>query len=57
MAAFLKREIGFTDIPKVVERTICETKGRHPESIEEVLTIDTEARETARHALSHQFTR
>jgi 1-deoxy-D-xylulose-5-phosphate reductoisomerase len=57
VAAFLKREIGFTDIPKVVERTIHEMKHRHPESIEEVLTIDSEARELARYALSHQLTR
>jgi 1-deoxy-D-xylulose-5-phosphate reductoisomerase len=53
VAAFLQREIGFTDIPKVVEQTICETQDRHPESIEEVLSIDAEARELARHKL-HQ---
>jgi 1-deoxy-D-xylulose-5-phosphate reductoisomerase len=57
VAAFLKREIGFTDISKVVERTMHETKDRHPESIEEVLAIDAEARELARYALSHQLTR
>jgi 1-deoxy-D-xylulose-5-phosphate reductoisomerase len=54
VAAFLKREIAFVDIPKVVERTIHETKDRHPESIEEVLAIDVEAREVARHKLLHQ---
>ncbi|HKR96412.1 MAG TPA: 1-deoxy-D-xylulose-5-phosphate reductoisomerase [Candidatus Angelobacter sp.] len=57
VAAFLKREIGFTDISKVVGETISETKDRHPESIEEVLAIDAEARERARHRLSHQLTR
>ena len=57
VAAFLKREIGFTDIPRVIERTISETKDRHPESIEEVLAIDAEAREAARHALPRQLTR
>jgi 1-deoxy-D-xylulose-5-phosphate reductoisomerase len=57
VAAFLKREIGFTDIFKVVEETISETKDRHPESIEEVLAIDAEARERARHRLPHQLTR
>jgi 1-deoxy-D-xylulose-5-phosphate reductoisomerase len=57
VAAFLKREIGFTDISKVIERTMHETKDRHPESIEEVLAIDAEARELARYALSHQLTR
>src|SRR6201995_393432 len=57
VAAFLKHEIGFTDIPKVVERTISETKDCHPKSIEEVLEIDAEAREAARHALPRQLTR
>ncbi len=57
VAAFLKREIGFTDISKVIEQTIHETKDRHPESIEEVLAIDVEARERARQKLSHQLTR
>jgi 1-deoxy-D-xylulose-5-phosphate reductoisomerase len=57
VAAFLKREIGFTDISKVVERTIFETNDRHPESIEEVLAIDAEARERAQHQLPHTITR
>jgi 1-deoxy-D-xylulose-5-phosphate reductoisomerase len=57
VAAFLKREIGFTDISKVVEKTIGETNDRHPESIEEVLAVDAEARERARHRLLHQLTR
>lgn len=57
VAAFLKREIGFTDIARVIERTISETKDHHPESIEEVLAIDAEAREVARHALPSQLTR
>ncbi|HEY2499618.1 MAG TPA: 1-deoxy-D-xylulose-5-phosphate reductoisomerase [Candidatus Angelobacter sp.] len=51
VAAFLKREIGFADIPKVVERTIYETNDRHPESIEEVLAIDAEARNLAQEQL------
>jgi 1-deoxy-D-xylulose-5-phosphate reductoisomerase len=57
VAAFLSREIGFTDISKVVEHTIKETKHRHPESIEEVLVLDAQARELARHKLSHPVTR
>src|ERR1051326_6305647 len=57
VAAFLNREIGFTDIPRVVEQTIAETEGRRPESIEEVLAIDVEARDRARHRLGHQRTR
>jgi 1-deoxy-D-xylulose-5-phosphate reductoisomerase len=57
VAAFLNREIGFTDISKVVEHTINETKDRHPESIEEVLALDAQARELARHKLSHPVSR
>jgi 1-deoxy-D-xylulose-5-phosphate reductoisomerase len=53
VAAFLQREIGFTDIAKVVEQTISETPDRHPESIEDVLSTDAEARKLARHKL-HQ---
>jgi 1-deoxy-D-xylulose-5-phosphate reductoisomerase len=57
VAAFLKREINFADIPKVIEQTILETPGRHPESIEEVLAIDALSRELAREKLSRQLTR
>ena len=57
VAAFLKREIGFTDISRVVEQTIGETRDRHPESIEEVLAIDAEARDRARHKLANQLIR
>jgi 1-deoxy-D-xylulose-5-phosphate reductoisomerase len=48
VAAFLNREIGFADIPRVVEHTLGETADRHPESIEEVLAIDAGSREVAR---------
>jgi 1-deoxy-D-xylulose-5-phosphate reductoisomerase len=51
VAAFLRREIGFVEISKVVERTILETKDRHPESIEEVLAIDAEARSLAKRSM------
>ena len=54
VAAFLKREIGFSDISKVVERTIFETPDRHAESIEEVLAMDAEARSLAQHSLPRQ---
>jgi 1-deoxy-D-xylulose-5-phosphate reductoisomerase len=57
VAAFLNREIGFAEIPRVVERTLGETEDRHPESIEEVLAADSRARELARQKLSHQLTR
>ena len=54
VAAFLNHEIGFADIPRVVEQTIRETEDRHPQSIEEVLAADAQARTTARHKLAHQ---
>jgi 1-deoxy-D-xylulose-5-phosphate reductoisomerase len=57
VAAFLKREIGFTDISRVVEQTIGETPDHHPESIEAVLAIDAETRERARHKLANQLVR
>jgi 1-deoxy-D-xylulose-5-phosphate reductoisomerase len=57
VAAFLKGEIGFTDISKVVEQTIGETKPRRPESIEEVLALDAEVRGRARLKLPRQLTR
>jgi 1-deoxy-D-xylulose-5-phosphate reductoisomerase len=53
VAAFLEREIGFTDIARVVEQTMRETADRHPESIEEVLAIDAQARVIAQHKLAH----
>jgi 1-deoxy-D-xylulose-5-phosphate reductoisomerase len=57
VAAFLKGEIAFTDIWQVVERTMDETAHRNPESIEEVLTIDAQARDVAQRKLIHQLTR
>jgi 1-deoxy-D-xylulose-5-phosphate reductoisomerase len=57
VAAFLKREIGFADIARVVGQTLNETVDRHPASIEEVLAMDAEGREVARHALGHQLAR
>lgn len=57
VAAFLNHEIGFADIPKVIEHTILETPAIHPESIEEVLAIDVQARKAARRRLETQLTR
>ena len=57
VAAFLKREIAFPDISKVVARTMNETPGRRPESIEEVLVIDAEARSLAHEQLPRQVVR
>src|SRR5258707_1261823 len=57
VAAFLKREIGFADIPKVVQHTIDATKAHRPESIEEVLSQAAQARQLARQNLAHPLTR
>jgi 1-deoxy-D-xylulose-5-phosphate reductoisomerase len=57
VAGFLHQEIGFADISRVVEQTLHETEDRHPESIEEVLAADAQARSVARQKLSHQFSR
>src|SRR5215472_5794891 len=51
VAAFLNREIGFADIPRVVGQTLAETSERRPESIEEVLEMDTRARRVAQELL------
>jgi len=57
VAAFLKGDIGFADIPKIIAHTLDETPERSPESIEEVLAVDAHARETARRRTGRQLTR
>src|SRR6185312_5915690 len=57
VGAFLNHEIAFAEISKVIERTILETEDHHPESIEEVLASDGQARQAARPKLQHQLTR
>jgi 1-deoxy-D-xylulose-5-phosphate reductoisomerase len=47
VAAFLKRQIGFSDISRVIERTVRETADTHPESINQVLAADADARRLA----------
>jgi 1-deoxy-D-xylulose-5-phosphate reductoisomerase len=47
VAAFLDRVIGFEDIPRTIKTVIDETSATHPESIREVLRVDTEARALA----------
>jgi len=47
VAAFLKRQIGFSDIPRVIETTVRETAATHPESISQVLAADADARRLA----------
>jgi 1-deoxy-D-xylulose-5-phosphate reductoisomerase len=47
VAAFLEEQIGFEDIPRIIEETMVATPAGHLESIEEVLNLDTEARDLA----------
>jgi 1-deoxy-D-xylulose-5-phosphate reductoisomerase len=51
VAAFLEGRIGFGDIPRTIEAVLLETKAVRPESIEEVLALDAEARQRARKQL------
>ena len=54
VAAFLDGEISFSEIPRTIEAVLCETKDEHPESIKRVLTLDKEARETARRLIANR---
>ena len=47
VAAFLDRVIEFEDIPRIIKKVLDETSATHPESITEVLRVDTEARALA----------
>jgi 1-deoxy-D-xylulose-5-phosphate reductoisomerase len=48
VAAFLDEEIGFEDIPRIIEEVMAATPGQHLESIQKVLVLDNEARLLAR---------
>lgn len=47
VAAFLQRHIGFQDIARIIESVLNETDPTKPESIKEVLALDTQARSLA----------
>ena len=47
VAAFLDEQIGFDDIPRIIEDVMAATPTRNLESIQEVLASDTEARRFA----------
>jgi 1-deoxy-D-xylulose-5-phosphate reductoisomerase len=49
VASFLEGLIGFEDIPATISVVVRETSAHVPESIEEVLNLDTDARRRARH--------
>ncbi len=48
VAAFLEGRIPFQEIPRTIEVVLKETKSRYPESIDQVLLLDSEARRMAR---------
>src|SRR5215469_1764307 len=49
VASFLEGRIGFEDIPATIEWVLRETSAQVPESIEQVLDADADARRRARH--------
>jgi len=53
VAAFLARRIGFLDIARTVERTLEALPARKVESLDDVISIDREARETAERAIGN----
>lgn len=53
VANFLKGKIRFLDIPRLIEHTMQQVSVRLPESVDEVLHIDREARNKADHWVLH----
>ena len=53
VAAFLAGKIGFSRIPVVVERSLARDLPPAPQSLDDVLAVDREAREWATHMLEH----
>src|ERR1700687_999786 len=56
VAAFLEGSIGFDEIPRIIEEVMAATPAGHLESIQKVLSLDTEARLLAREIV-HQCRR
>ena len=54
VAAFLEEQIGFEDIPHIIEETMAATPARHLESTQKVLALDTEARLLAREIVNQR---
>ena len=54
VAAFLEGEIPFHGIPATIQHVLDETPARKPESIEEVLAMDADARRLARQLVQNQ---
>ena len=53
VAAFLERRIGFLDIARTVERTLEAMPTRAVESLDDVIAVDRDARETALRAIGN----
>jgi 1-deoxy-D-xylulose-5-phosphate reductoisomerase len=54
VAAFLEEQIGFQDIPRIIEAVMAATPAQHLESIQKVLALDTEARLLAREVVKQR---
>ena len=54
VAAFLEGRIGFLDIPATIKKTVDETPPHVPESIDQVLLADTDARRRAEAVVRNQ---
>ena len=57
VAAFLEEQIGFEDIPRIIEETMAATPAGHLESIRKVLTLDADARLLAREIVKERHQR
>jgi 1-deoxy-D-xylulose-5-phosphate reductoisomerase len=55
VAAFLEGRIGFLDIPATIKIVVDETSAHVPESIDQVLLADADARRRAQLAISDQW--
>ncbi len=54
--AFLERVIPFTGIPDTIEQVLQTTPETHPATLQEVLAVDSQARERAREVLAGRMT-
>ena len=52
VSAFLEGSIAFTGIPRTIEAVLEATPSSHPETIQEVLQLDEEARQIAKRVVS-----
>ncbi|MGH9532370.1 MAG: 1-deoxy-D-xylulose-5-phosphate reductoisomerase [Terriglobales bacterium] len=57
VAAFLEGDIRFDEISRTIQEVIVATKTTHPESIQEVLSVDAEARAQAREQILNRVAR